>query len=152
MPVIANHMSRDLLTIDPEERVAEAARQMVGRGVGAVLVMDGDKLEGILTERDVLKAVATGLAEDARVREDDEPPGYTKSEATGQPRLSIHGVFLHLPAWTRKLLDRLIRDLMRVRSRSPRPRGSPFTSSFTFSFTDPLPTGPRLADTRPQEA
>ena len=33
---------------------------MVGRGVGAVLVMDGDTLQGILTERDVLKAVGRG--------------------------------------------------------------------------------------------
>ena len=59
---------------------------MVGRGVGAVLVMDGDKLEGILTERDILKAVAAGLAEDARVREwmTRHPETIDASEATGQ--------------------------------------------------------------------
>ena len=45
MPVIGNHMSRDLLIIDPEERIAEAVRRMVGR-VGAVLVMDGDSPRG----------------------------------------------------------------------------------------------------------
>ena len=33
---------------------------MDARGVGAVLVMNGERLSGILTERDVLQAVATG--------------------------------------------------------------------------------------------
>ena len=129
MPVIANHMSRDLLVIDPEERVAEAARQMVGRGVGAVLVMGGDKLEGILTERDVLKAVATGLAEDARVREwmTRHPETIEVSEATSQAAaLMIHGGFRHLPVMEEGKVAGIvsIRDLMRVTLEDSAPRGA----------------------------
>lgn len=129
MPVIANHMSRDLLVIDPEERVAEAARRMVGRGVGAVLVMDGDKLEGILTERDVLKAVATGLAEDARVREwmTRHPETIEVSEATSQAAaLMIHGGFRHLPVVDGGKVAGIvsIRDLMRVTLEDSAPRGA----------------------------
>jgi CBS domain-containing protein len=129
VPVIGNHMSRDLLTIDPEERVAEAARQMVGRGVGAVLVMDGDKLEGILTERDVLKAVAAGLAEDARVREwmTRHPETIEASEATGQAAaLMIHGGFRHLPVVDDGKIAGIvsIRDLMRVTLEDSAPRGA----------------------------
>jgi CBS domain-containing protein len=122
-------MSRDLLIIDPQERLAEAARRMVGRGVGAVLVMDGDKLEGILTERDVLKAVATGLAQDARVREwmTRHPETIEASEPTGQAAaLMIHGGFRHLPVVDdRKVVGIVsIRDLMRVTLEDSAPRGA----------------------------
>lgn len=128
MPVIANHMSRDLLVIDSDERVSEAARRMVGRGVGAVLIMDGDRLEGILTERDVLKAVATGLAEDARVREwmTRHPETIEASEATGQAAaLMIHGGFRHLPVLEGGAVAGIIsiRDLMRVTLDDSAPRG-----------------------------
>jgi CBS domain-containing protein len=127
--VIANHMSRDLLVIDPEERVAEAARRMVGRGVGAVLVMEGESLEGILTERDVLKAVASGLAEDARVREwmTKHPETIDGSEATGQAAaLMIHGGFRHLPVVEDGKIAGIvsIRDLMRVTLEDSAPRGA----------------------------
>jgi CBS domain-containing protein len=127
--VIGNHMSRDLLIIDPEERLAEAARRMVGRGVGAVLVMDGDSLQGILTERDVLKAVATGLAEDARVREwmTRHPETIEASEATGQAAaLMIHGGFRHLPVVDDEKVVGIvsIRDLMRVTLEDSAPRGA----------------------------
>ena len=57
------------LKASPDEPIAEAAKHMVARGVGAVLVMEGDRLEGILTERDILKAVARGVAESAHVRD-----------------------------------------------------------------------------------
>jgi CBS domain-containing protein len=51
-------MSRDLLTVAPEDTLGEAAEKMAGRGVGAALVMDAGRLVGILTERDLLAAVA----------------------------------------------------------------------------------------------
>ena len=89
MPVIANHMTRELLRASPDESIAEAAQHMVGRGVGAVLVMDGERLEGILTERDILKAVAMGLIENARVRDwmTTNPETIEASDTTGtRPR------------------------------------------------------------------
>jgi CBS domain-containing protein len=115
--------------IDPDERVSEAARRMVARGVGAVLVMDGDRLEGILTERDILKAVATGLAEDARVREwmTRHPETIDGSEATGQAAaLMIHGGFRHLPVVEDGKIAGIvsIRDLMRVTLEDSAPRGA----------------------------
>jgi CBS domain-containing protein len=51
-------MSRDLLTVAPEDTLGEAAEKMAGRGVGAALVMDFGRLIGILTERDLLAADA----------------------------------------------------------------------------------------------
>src|ERR1700729_3429854 len=44
----------------PDSPVAEAAAAMVREKVGSALVMQGPFLAGILTERDVLKAAASG--------------------------------------------------------------------------------------------
>jgi CBS domain-containing protein len=68
--VLGDAMSSDLLVAAPEETLAEAAEKMSARGVGAALVMDAGRLLGILTERDLLSAVASRVdASEARVRE-----------------------------------------------------------------------------------
>src|SRR5688572_31970613 len=54
--LLRDEMSRDLLTVAPEDTLGEAAEKMAGRGVGAALVMDFGRLVGILTERDLLAA------------------------------------------------------------------------------------------------
>jgi CBS domain-containing protein len=48
----------DVLTIGPGATVGEAVRQMVDRNVGAVVVLDGDTLVGVLSERDVVRRLA----------------------------------------------------------------------------------------------
>ncbi|MDQ4027360.1 MAG: CBS domain-containing protein [Actinomycetota bacterium] len=68
--VLGDAMSTDLLLAAPEETLGEAAEKMRARGVGAALVMDAGRLVGILTERDLLNAVASRAdASEARVRE-----------------------------------------------------------------------------------
>jgi CBS domain-containing protein len=128
MPTVANHMTRDLLTIEPDASLGEAARRMASRGVGAVVVLDGDRLAGILTERDVLKAVATGLREDARVSEwmTRHPETVESGEATDHAAaLMIHGGFRHLPVVEEGSVVGIlsIRDLMRVALEDRAPRG-----------------------------
>jgi CBS domain-containing protein len=128
MPTVANHMTRDLLTIEPDASLGEAARRMASRGVGAVVVLDGDRLAGILTERDVLKAVATGLREDARVSEwmTRHPETVESDEATDHAAaLMIHGGFRHLPVVEEGRVVGIlsIRDLMRVALEDRAPRG-----------------------------
>ena len=73
---------------------------MVDRDVGAVLVMEGEALSGILTERDVLRAVAAGIEDETVVADwmtrDPEtmgPDDTTQHAAV----LMIHGGFRHLP-------------------------------------------------------
>lgn len=52
---------RKLLTASPETSVADAARLLKASEVGAVLVVDGDRLVGIFTERDaVYRVMAAG--------------------------------------------------------------------------------------------
>ena len=128
MPTVADHMTRELLTIEPDATMAEAARRMAARGVGAVVVLDGDQLTGIVTERDVLKAVAAGLQPEGRVSEwmTRRPETIEPDEDTDHAAaLMIHGGFRHLPVVE---ADRVvgilsIRDLMRVALEDRSPRG-----------------------------
>ena len=51
-----------LLTAPGSMTVAEAARQMKQRNVGAMMVVDNGRLVGVFTERDALcRVVAAGL-------------------------------------------------------------------------------------------
>jgi CBS domain-containing protein len=51
-------MSAEVISVEPTSTVAEAATLMGQRHAGSALVMNGDRLEGIFTERDVLRALA----------------------------------------------------------------------------------------------
>lgn len=48
---------RELFFISPDQTVSEAARYMSERNVGAVCVLEGERLVGILSERDLMKRV-----------------------------------------------------------------------------------------------
>jgi len=122
-------MSRNLLTVEPGVRLTEVAQRMVDRDVGAVLVCDGGRLVGILTERDVLRAVAGGLDESSVVadwmtRDPDtlDPDETTRQAAT----LMIHGGFRHLPITDGSDVVGMlsIRDLMRIVLDDSAPRGA----------------------------
>ena len=128
MTVVSEHMSQDLLTVSAGDRLGEAAKRMVARGVGAVLVMEGERLEGILTERDLMRAVATGYSDDARVGDwmTRQPETVEASDATDHAAsLMIHGGFRHLPVIDQGRVAGIIsiRDLMRVALADSSPRG-----------------------------
>jgi CBS domain-containing protein len=54
-------MTHDPRTVSPDDTVHDAAREMREGDVGAVLLEDGGKLAGIVTDRDiVVRAVADG--------------------------------------------------------------------------------------------
>jgi len=128
MAVVAKHMSSELLTVTADERLTDAAKRMVERGVGAVLVLKGEALDGILTERDLMKAVAAGFAEDAKVGEwmTRHPETIEADDSTGHAAaLMIHGGFRHLPVLDQGKVTGIvsIRDLMRVALEDSSPRG-----------------------------
>src|SRR3954447_1488764 len=52
--------SGNVLTVPAETSLREAARVMRDRNVGAAVVVDGARIAGIFTERDLLRAVADG--------------------------------------------------------------------------------------------
>lgn len=73
---VADVMSPDVVSVRPADSLARAAGVMRERRVGAVLVLEGEELAGILTERDLLGAMA-----------DDVDAGATpcRSYMTGDP-------------------------------------------------------------------
>jgi CBS domain-containing protein len=52
-------MSRSVVTASPGTTVAEAATLMSTNRVGSVLVCEAERLLGIFTERDIVRALAT---------------------------------------------------------------------------------------------
>lgn len=57
-------MTKASVTHQPTETLKDAATQMWTQQTGSLLVMNGSRLAGIVTERDVMKAVARGLDPD----------------------------------------------------------------------------------------
>ncbi len=55
---INNLAHRDLVSTETEADLGETAQIMIDRGVGALPVMDGGSLAGIITKRDFIKALA----------------------------------------------------------------------------------------------
>jgi CBS domain-containing protein len=128
MPVARNHMSRDLLTVAAGDRLGEVAQRMVERDVGAVLVMDGEALTGILTERDVLRAVAAGIQDETVVSDwmTRDPDTMSPDDTTQHAAvLMIHGGFRHMPLVEGDAVVGMlsIRDLMRIVLDNAAPRG-----------------------------
>jgi CBS domain-containing protein len=121
-------MTRSLLTVTVDATLGEAAAAMAERGVGAVVVLAGNAISAILTERDVMKAVAAGRDGSAPVSEwmtrhpDTIEPGDTTDHAAS---LMIHGGFRHLPVVEGgKVIGIVsIRDLMKVALDDRSPRG-----------------------------
>ena len=61
MPTIQDIMTRDVQTISSQETIQRAAQLMDELNVGAIPVLDGDKLVGMITDRDItVRSVAVG--------------------------------------------------------------------------------------------
>jgi CBS domain-containing protein len=72
---VSDIMTKAAVSDQGDDTLAEAARKMWEQQTGSLIVMDGEELAGIITERDILKAVATGTelektrVEDVMVRD-----------------------------------------------------------------------------------
>lgn len=62
MTTVTDVMTRNVRTLTPSDTVASAAKAMHELDVGVIPVCEGDKLLGVVTDRDiVVRAVAQGL-------------------------------------------------------------------------------------------
>jgi CBS domain-containing protein len=118
-------MNTRVATTTPGAPVAEAAAAMVAANVGSAVVMQGRFLAGILTERDVLRAAASGqdlsasfvsawMTPDPHSASPDTP-----TEEAAQIML-LHG-FRHLPIVEGREVCGVVslRDLFASRIRRP---------------------------------
>ncbi|WP_412543934.1 CBS domain-containing protein [Longispora sp. K20-0274] len=64
--LVRNLMTRGPICLPADATLTEAAEHMADHDIGDVLVLDGDTLRGILTDRDlVVRAIAAGLDMDS---------------------------------------------------------------------------------------
>lgn len=104
MTTVREIMSTELATVDQSTQLTEAARVMSVARAGSVLVMDGDALVGIFTERDILRALGhSSTADLARVSSVSKwmarDPVTVGPETTVAEALNrmLFGGFRHLP-------------------------------------------------------
>ncbi len=57
---VSEIMQRDVVKTAPTSTLEEAAKDMRQRNVGSIVVVDAEKVVGVLTERDFLKQAALG--------------------------------------------------------------------------------------------
>ncbi|MCS4541688.1 MAG: CBS domain-containing protein [Euryarchaeota archaeon] len=68
-------MIKDVVTIEPGKSLSDAARLMTERKIGSLVVIEEDKVRGIVTESDFLKAVAKGIEiSEAKVKDTMSSP------------------------------------------------------------------------------
>lgn len=67
---IKDVMTHNVEKLSPENTIGEAANIMARIDSGAILVNEGDRLVGIITDRDIaIRAVAEGLNHDTPIRQ-----------------------------------------------------------------------------------
>ena len=81
MKLLRDVAIRHLLTIDPHSSLRRAAKVMTDRGVGCAVVIEKEKVAGIITERDILTAVAS----DQRVDDTKVEDVMTRDVVSGAP-------------------------------------------------------------------
>jgi CBS domain-containing protein len=101
MGTLADIAKPNFITVAPEDTLGEVAERMTRQNTGAVVVKDFGRLIGILTERDMLRAMAARVhTSDARVRQwmtadpITAPPDMDLEEAA---RIMLDNGFRHLP-------------------------------------------------------
>ena len=101
MSTLSDLMTSDVLTVAPEDTIGEAAQKMVDREVSSAAVSDYGRLIGILTERDLTRAVAGRThSSEARVREWMTPDPVTLGPAASPKEAAetmLERGFRHIP-------------------------------------------------------
>lgn len=70
MKLLRDVAIRHLVTVAPENTLRSAAKVMSDRGVGCAVVVENEKVAGIVTERDILHSIAKdGQVDDAKVND-----------------------------------------------------------------------------------
>lgn len=99
---IINDKGRDVVTVSPKVTLAEIAAILSAKRIGAVVVLEKDAIHGIISERDIVRAVAKHGGDGLAMLAAD---WMTAKVVTCLPEDTIHdimekmttGRFRHLP-------------------------------------------------------
>ena len=120
MTAVRDVMTTELITVEPSTSVAAAVTVMGMQRVGAVLAIDNGRLEGIFTERDLVRALSYDIGASS------QPVAHwmTRDPITVGPEASVeqalelmlNGHFRHLPVMEGESVVGVvsIRDLSRA--------------------------------------
>ncbi len=100
--LIESFMTRqEILAVEPDQSLSEAARRIWERRVGSAVVLSGEDDPGIITERDLLRAVAEGA-----------DPTSTKVGAYMTPNAVAITLNWHVVDAARTMIERGFRHLI----------------------------------------
>jgi CBS domain-containing protein len=126
LTVLRDLMNRRVAATTPDTPVAAAAASMVQANVGSAVVMQGSFLAGILTERDVMRAAASGQDLSVSVVSDwmspDPQSVSPDTSAEDAAQIMLLNGFRHLPVVQGRMVCGVVslRDLFAARIRRPR--------------------------------
>jgi CBS domain-containing protein len=121
VPTLTDIMTIDVFTTTPDASVTEVAATMVHGRFGSAVVMRGSVVLGIFTERDVLRAAASGedlnntsISTWMTADPETAAPGLDVDEAA---QMMLAGGFRHLPVLDGGALAGIVslRDLLSAR-------------------------------------
>ncbi len=102
LSAILKTKGNSVLSVTPATRIADVIKLLAEKRIGAVLVCDAGQLEGILSERDIVRTLATHAGATFEMTADKlmtrspqvTSPGTTVAEAM---EMMTDGRFRHLP-------------------------------------------------------
>ncbi len=125
MAVLRDLMNPNVVTVRPDASVADAAALMVRARTGSAIVLRDSFLAGIVTERDVLRAAASGTDLTACTVSDwmtaDPSSASPDASAEEAAQLMLRGGFRHLPVVAGRQVCGVVslRELFAARIRRP---------------------------------
>lgn len=123
MARLAEIMTAEVFTAEPGSPVAEVAAAMVRARVGSAVITEGLVVVGIFTERDVLRAAASGsdlsVSPVSRWMTADPQTATPDLDSEQATEVMLAGGFRHLPVMEGNALLGIVslRDLLSVRIR-----------------------------------
>jgi CBS domain-containing protein len=122
MATVAELMSRQLVTSDGTATLGEAAAVMAQRRVGSILVLEDERLAGIFSERDIVRALSHShdAVRDPVAHWMTQRPVTIGPDASAEEALEkmLKGGFRHLPVLEGEQLVGMVsmRDLSKALS------------------------------------
>lgn len=105
MVFVRDMMTRDVVVVDPDRTVLEAAKRMAAKKIGGLVVVEYGRPTGILTDRDILWKVTA---------KEKNPKKVLVREAMSSPVVTVSPLAT-LRAAARLMVDRNVRRLVVTR-------------------------------------